>query len=239
MKLLPHFYQVSGPGLSHPTDATAYLLEGLQGLYLIDCGTVEGYEKIIGNIQSLGFDPGRIKSIWATHGHYDHVGAASLFLHNYNIPLHIHPADTACVETGDPIKTTAGLLYGRVFPPYPCAAPVQPGIVISDPHFTLEAIHTPGHTPGGVCYVIKTSGMDTLIAGDTLHGGFSPLVGSDENAWRHSLDILCARHYDHYVFGHCPATLLGDADTRLDCLKRSFSIYYTPWFKAFDQIYHY
>ncbi len=239
MKLLPHFYQVAGPGLSHTTDATAYLLEGKKGLYLIDCGTVEGYGRIVDNIRALGFDPAGIKAILATHGHYDHVGAASLFLRDYYVPLHLHPADAGCVEAGDPMKTTAGLLYGRVFPPCPVAAPILPGVVIDDPHFTLEAVHTPGHTPGGVCFILSGAGTITLIAGDTLHGGFSLQAGSDEEAWRRSLDVLCARHYDHYVFGHCPAMLLGDADVRLDCLKRSFGIYYTPWFKAFDQTYRY
>ncbi len=239
MKLLPHLYQVAGPGLSHTTDATAYLLKGQQGLYLIDCGTVEGYDRIVGNIRSLGFDPKEIRAIFATHGHYDHVGAAALFLRDFQIPLYLHRADAACVESGDPIKTTAGLLYGKVFPPCPVKASVEPGIVIEDPRFTLEAVHTPGHTPGGVCYIVRDAGMVTLIAGDTLHGGFSHQVGSDESAWRQSLSELCARHYDNYVFGHCPPTLLCDADERLDCMRRSFGIYYSPWFKAFDQTYRY
>jgi hypothetical protein len=56
MKLLPHFFQVAGPGLSHTTDATAYLLEGQKGLYLIDCGTPFGYSLIVDNIRYLGFD---------------------------------------------------------------------------------------------------------------------------------------------------------------------------------------
>jgi metallo-beta-lactamase class B len=239
MKLLPHFYQVAGPGLSHSYDATAYLISGRQGLYLIDCGTPQGYSRIVENIRTLGFDPRDIKAIFGTHGHYDHVGSAALFLRDHHVPLHLHREDAGQVESGDSIKTTAGLLYGSVFPPCQVAAKVEAGIVVNDPHFTLEAMHTPGHTPGGVCYILKSAEITTLIAGDTLHGGFSLQVGSDEKAWRQSLDHLCARHYDNYVFGHCPPMLLGDADTRLDCLKRSFGIYYTPWFKVFDQTYRY
>lgn len=239
MKLLPCFYQVAGPGLSHTYDATAYLLSGQTGLYLIDCGTPQGFGRIIDNIRFLGFDPANIKAIFGTHGHYDHVGSAALFLRDYHVPLYLHEADAAGVESGDPIKTTAGLLYGSVFPPCGVAEKVMPGPVLDDPLFTLEAVHTPGHTPGGVCYILKCGDITTLIAGDTLHGGFSLQVGSDESAWRNSLDKLCARHFDNYVFGHCPPMLLADADTRLDCLKRSFGIYYTPWFKAFDQTYRY
>lgn len=239
MKLLPHFYQVAGTGLSHPSDATAYLLDGQHGLYLIDCGTPQGYDRIVDNIRSLHFDPNDIKSIWATHGHYDHVGAAAAFLRDYHIPLYLHAGDAAIVETGDPVKTTADLLYGTTFPPCPVAERITPGTVLEDPNFTLEAVHTPGHTPGGVCYILQSGGLTTLIAGDTLHGGFSTQVGSDEDSWRQSLDILCKGHYDHYVFGHCPPMLLSDADERLDCLRRSFGLYYMPWFKAFHQTYKY
>ena len=39
MKLLHNIYQVAGPGMSHGFDATAYLLKGKEGWFLIDCGT--------------------------------------------------------------------------------------------------------------------------------------------------------------------------------------------------------
>ncbi len=239
MKLLPHFYQIAGPGLSHSTDATAFLLHGAGGLHLIDCGTVEGYSNVLENIRAAGFDPRDIKAIWATHGHYDHIGSAALFARDFGTALYVHPADQARVESGDPMQTTAGLLYGQAFPPCPVTGPVAVGTVLTDAAFTLEALHTPGHTPGSVCFVLHQDGLATLIAGDTLHGGFSLKTGSNEDAWRASLEALCARHFDHYVFGHCPPMLLSDADTRLDCLRRSFGIYYHPWFKAFDQTYRY
>ena len=79
MKLLPGIYQVGGPARSHSYDATAYLLTAGDDLYMIDCGKPEGFPLIIGNIRSLGFDPSRIRAVFATHGHYDHCGAARLF----------------------------------------------------------------------------------------------------------------------------------------------------------------
>ena len=50
MKLLHNIYQVAGPGMSHGFDATAYLLKGKEGWFLIDCGTPEGYEQMKENI---------------------------------------------------------------------------------------------------------------------------------------------------------------------------------------------
>ena len=57
MKLMEHLYQVAGVSLSHFYDATSYLIEGKDGLYLIDCGTPDGYGQIVENIRTLEFDP--------------------------------------------------------------------------------------------------------------------------------------------------------------------------------------
>ena len=62
MKLMPHVYQVAGISLSHAYDAAAYLIEGTEGLYLLDCGTPDGFEAIIGNIQKLQFAPEDIRA---------------------------------------------------------------------------------------------------------------------------------------------------------------------------------
>ena len=50
MKLMNHLYMVAGVSLSHSFDATAYLIEGDAGLYLLDCGTPDGFFRITENI---------------------------------------------------------------------------------------------------------------------------------------------------------------------------------------------
>ena len=107
MKLMGHLYQVAGVSLSHFYDATSYLIEGKDGLYLIDCGTPDGYGQIVENIRTLGFDPADIRAIYGTHGHYDHVGAAALFKKDYGCRLYLHEADRKQVEEGDDVRTTA------------------------------------------------------------------------------------------------------------------------------------
>ncbi len=239
MKLMERFYQVGGPGLSHPHDATAYLLQGEKASYLIDCGTPDGFEQVVINIRSLGIDPRGIEAIYGTHGHYDHVGAASLFRQAFGCRLHLNREDIHGVAAGDGVLTTASLLYNKRFPPCPVDGELEEGTLLSEPAFSLECLHTPGHTPGSVCFVLSAGGSSVLIAGDTLHGGFSPLIGSSEAAWRDSLQMLCARHFDFLVFGHQPASLLADADRRLDCLLRSYGVYYMPWFKNFYESFPY
>jgi glyoxylase-like metal-dependent hydrolase (beta-lactamase superfamily II) len=239
MKLLNRFYQVSSSTLTHSFDASAYLLDTDEGLYLIDCGTPEGYAKCLANIGSLGYDPRQLKAIIGTHGHYDHLGAAALFKRDFGTPLWMHALDRVQVESGDAIKTTAALLYGSVFTPCLVDRLLTDAERLNFGNMELQVLHTPGHTLGSVSIALKTSRMVVLIAADTLYGGFSLRIGSDEELWKKSLDRLCGMNFDLMSFGHCSPGLVTDVATRLDCAKRSFAIYYNPWFKDFTQQYTY
>lgn len=239
MKLLEHFYQVSCPSLTHPYDATAYLLDAGDGLVLLECGTPDGYEKCLENIRSLGCDPADIRFILGTHGHYDHVGAASLFARDFGTKLYLHQDDRPQVEQGDDRRTTAGLLYDRHFPPARVEGELFDGQRFTFPRLEVEVMHTPGHTLGGVCFAVTVNGVSVLVAGDTIWGGFSAEIGSDEAKWRQSLDRLCARHFDLMTFGHTGPCLYGDADARLQEARRQFAVYYNPWFKAMSERFRY
>ncbi len=240
MKLLPGIYQVGGPARSHSFDASAYLLTAGDALYMIDCGTPEGFGQITENIRFLGFDPARIRAVFATHGHYDHLGGAHLFREQFGTRLYVHPLDRRQVETGDAALTSASLLYGVQPAPIPVDGDLTEDFQLDVDAGSVTLLHTPGHTRGSCCFVLEHHiGMTLLIAGDTLHGGFSAQIGSDEQAWRGSLDKLCARHFDWLTFGHCPPSLLADADERICALRQAFANYYTPWFKDFYREYHY
>jgi metallo-beta-lactamase class B len=239
MKLLNNFYQISGPALTHTFDSTGYLINTKQGLYLIDCGTPEGYELCLDNIRSLGFDPVNIKAIFGTHGHFDHVGAAALFKRDFGCGLYLHRDDGEQVEKGDNIATTADPLYGSQFPPCKVDKELKDGDILELGDLKMEVIHTPGHTPGSVCLVLTIDSVVVLVAGDTIYGGFASFIKSNEDDWRNSLDKLCARHYDHMTFGHTTALLMSDADARLESARASFANYYNPWFKNFKDKYRY
>lgn len=240
MKLLKHFYQVGGVGRSHYFDASAYLIEAENGLYLIDCGTPEGMEQILQNIRSLGFSPSDIGAIFGTHGHYDHVGAAALWKEQFGCRLYLHREDRERVETGDDVSTTASLLYGKSFMPCPVDRELEDGerFEFGD-SVKMEVMHTPGHTPGSVCFVMEVDGFVCLVAGDTVYGGFSALTGSDEVRWKQSLEKITTRHFDGFTFGHMGPNVQCDADTRLAELKKQFAVYYNPWFKPMKETFRY
>ena len=234
MKLLKNVYQVAGPSLSHPFDATAYLVADEKGFYMIDCGTPEGFERIQENIRSLGLNPGDIHTILVTHGHYDHVGAGYLWKEKYGCNISIHPLDKKQVETGDPEMTSAALLYGKVPVPVRIDAALEEGMTFPVKDGSLQVLHTPGHSMGSVSFVLRTQESVTLFAGDAVWGGFSEKIGSSEAQWRTTLDKLTSQHFDYYTFGHVGPQLLADADRRLLDAKLQFANYYNPWFKRFD-----
>lgn len=240
MKLLPDLYQIAGPCRSHGFDATAYLLPVKDELYLIDCGTPLGYQQVIDNIQALGFDPKKITRIYGTHGHYDHISGAGLFQANYGAKLYLHQLDIKQVEAGDDVRTTAGLLYGQKAPAIHVDEIYQDGTSFETNGGAVTIIHTPGHSLGSCCFVLNhVCGVRLLIAGDTLHGGFSTQIGSDEALWHKSLTRLTNEHFDYFTFGHCNPQLLCDADERIAALAQSFANYYSPWFKDFFRDYRY
>jgi hydroxyacylglutathione hydrolase len=90
----------------------------------------------------------RPNCILMTHRHMDHTGALSRLKDELSIPVAAHPSDAA----GLPV-TVEMLLTG--------------GNIVSFGNVTLEVLHTPGHTPGSLCFL---SGK-ILISGDTLFPG--------------------------------------------------------------------
>lgn len=239
MRLIQNLYQVGGPGLTHSFDAAAYLLKSKEGSYLIDCGTPKGYRQLKENLEKAGERPLNIKGILGTHGHYDHVGAAKLWKEEFGTPLYLHGADRGQVEAGDSVKTSASLLYGCEFSPCPVDYELEEGSRFEVGGIVLKVLHTPGHTMGSVCFELTISDMRILIAGDTIWGGYSDKIGSDEGAWRESLKKITARHYDAYSFGHVSPQLIADADVRLLEAQRAFANYYNPWFKTFGEVFRY
>lgn len=124
---------------------------------IIDPGDEAG--RIIQRIQELHFIP---KYIINTHGHIDHICAIDEVSEVYPVPLAIHPADVSMYT-----DEQAARLYKRT-PPLVKRQPdilLQEGDTISFGTLTLEVLHTPGHTPGGICLVSRPY---CIFSGDTL-----------------------------------------------------------------------
>jgi glyoxylase-like metal-dependent hydrolase (beta-lactamase superfamily II) len=116
-------------------------------------------ERILEAIQELKLVP---KYILNTHGHIDHIGAIDAVSEVYPVPLAIHPADMPMYT--DP---RSAAFYGRTAPLVKREPTMllQEGDRISFGSLALDVLHTPGHTPGGICLVSRPY---CVFSGDTL-----------------------------------------------------------------------
>jgi len=116
-------------------------------------------ESILSTIQELELIP---RYILNTHGHIDHICAIDAVSAVYPVPLAIHPADLS-MYTDERVARA----FGRTAPLVQRKADIllQEGDRISFGALTLEVLHTPGHTPGGVCLLSRPY---CVFSGDTL-----------------------------------------------------------------------
>ena len=128
--------------------------------------------------------------ILMTHSHMDHTGALAQLKSALNVPIAAHTADA-----------------GRL--------PIAPDTLLADSqaiafgNIQLKAIHSPGHTPGSLCFYTK----GYLISGDTLFPDGPGKTGSPSD-FRQIVESLKNRIFvlpdDTQVFpGHGTHTVLG------------------------------
>lgn len=146
-------------------------------------------------------------AILATHGHFDHVGAVQDLVDAYAIPFLVHAADHALVRRANLFGATVG---GGVRVRTPVTTAPLEGERLRFGALDIACLHTPGHTPGGLCF--KIDGM--LFAGDTLlprdHAA-NKLPGAQPGLLNASLTRIQTWNQDLLVHpGHGRSIRLGD-----------------------------
>ena len=127
----------------------------------------------------------RIAAILLTHGHFDHIGAVRELMAEDTV-LAVHRLDAPLLS--DPRANVSWMLGRSVTAPAPTRL-LEEGDEVEAAGMTLQVLHTPGHTPGGVCYALG----ENLFTGDTMFDrgyGRTDLPGGDEAALMHSLRRL-------------------------------------------------
>lgn len=129
----------------------------------------------------------RIRTILNTHGHFDHVLANST-LDLPGVDLAIHALDQELLLSGG-----GATMFGLPFVPSPAPTLLlQDGLILDIGDLQVEVVHTPGHTPGSVCFYVPQD--QDLLTGDTLFAGSigrTDLPGGDQRAMGQSLKRLC------------------------------------------------
>jgi glyoxylase-like metal-dependent hydrolase (beta-lactamase superfamily II) len=126
---------------------------------VIDPGGDE--EQILSEVERAGLT---IDYIIATHGHPDHVCGNRRLKEASGAPLVMHEADAVFFARPEVVKYFS--MLGLESSP-PADIQVLGGDVITIGEEKLQVIHTPGHTPGGICLY----NIPDLFTGDTLFVG--------------------------------------------------------------------
>lgn len=112
-----------------------------------------------------GTDGATVVGIIQTHGHQDHVQALPELKEKLGVPIYAHPADDY---------------------PVPIDRSVVDGDEISFGNRSVTVLHTPGHTPGGACFLTGRH----LIAGDTLFPGGPGNTWGNREAFQQIIDSI-------------------------------------------------
>lgn len=161
---------------------------------------------ILKKVKELKLD---IKLIVLTHGHIDHTGALKEVREATGATVAVHTDDAQSLGRG--VSLISVLMPGLSYPtPPPPDRLLKDGdsIDIGDLHFLV--LHTPGHTPGGICLL----GEGVVFSGDTLFNygiGRTDLPGGSYNQIMNSLQTkLMTLPDDTIVYpGHGPRTTIG------------------------------
>lgn len=146
-------------------------------------------------------------AILATHGHFDHVEGLAALKRATGAPIHVHRGDLPLIQG----MTGQGLLFGvRVEAAPPPDAFLEDGDTVRFGGHSLQVLHTPGHSPGSVSYL-----MDKMVfVGDLLFAGSigrTDLQGGDYDTLLRSVRTkIFSLPEDTIVYpGHGPATSVG------------------------------
>ncbi|MEA2056344.1 MAG: MBL fold metallo-hydrolase [Patescibacteria group bacterium] len=141
--------------------------------------------------------------ILATHGHYDHILGAQELQLAFNIPFFVHQKDEFLVRELKK-RTQHWSKQEIIEQPPKINSYLHNGQIFDLGEKQLKVIHTPGHTPGGVCF--KVMDDQKVLTGDTIFDGAvgrTDLSYSSAQDLKKSIEKLKQECTGHHAFpGH-------------------------------------
>jgi glyoxylase-like metal-dependent hydrolase (beta-lactamase superfamily II) len=177
-----------------------YVFATERGAYLIDAGwnTDEAFDALSDGLKQAGFAMSDVRGVMVTHIHPDHYGLAGRIREASGAWISLHPADARLIESRyiEPEEllkmvssslTRAGAPAGELADIGAASMPVrdfvtatQPDVLLEDgdrpdvPGWNLRAIHTPGHSPGHLCFYLAEQRL--MLTGDHVLPRITPNI---------------------------------------------------------------
>lgn len=165
-------------------------------------------EKLIQLVEESDTQP---VAILNTHAHLDHIGGVKILQDRYNLPFYLHSADEFLVERYPEFAQIFGVrMNGIPNVTHYVDKLTDTNNLITIEDIEVQVISTPGHTPGGVSYLVS----DELFVGDTLFAGSigrTDLPGGDYETLMQSIvnQLLALQNETLVHSGHGPDTTIG------------------------------
>ncbi|WP_441292097.1 MBL fold metallo-hydrolase [Sorangium sp. KYC3313] len=187
-----------------------------KGAVVIDPGG--DFDKIRARVEQAG---AKVAAIVHTHTHIDHVGATAPLQRWSGAAARIHEADRFLY---DMLPVQAAML--GIALPERCEVDgdLNDGAVVKAGGLDLHVLHTPGHTPGSVSFLVLAEAGAVAFTGDTLFRrsiGRTDLWGGDSRAIVSSIrgKLLTLDPSTRVVTGHGPSTTIGEERDRNPFLR--------------------
>lgn len=182
-------------------DNLTYMIDcGPQGVAIIDPTYVSEVERTVANVEKCGHLRKDIRWVLNTHCHVDHSMADKKF-QEMGAEIIVHEADAAAIEKGTQVTAYYLLDWdserqmprkngSAQFPRCPVNRRLSDGEELQLGNQKLQVIHTPGHTPGSVCFLLQVDGKKLLFSGDTVLYDYR--VGWQDNPYADNRQYLAS-----------------------------------------------
>lgn len=194
----------------NPIEENTYLIwdEDTLEAAIVDCGAwIDGERQMIADFISARHL--QLHLVLQTHAHFDHIWGVPWLFQTYGLRPLLHLSDETIYYDMPDMVSHFGLHMKEALP-RPDST-LQEGGIITLGNSKISVLHTPGHTPGGVCFHLPDEHL--LFSGDTLFqgsAGRTDLPGGDMNQLLQSLRRLITLPAETTVLpGHGPHTTIG------------------------------